>query len=111
MNAQLTNEEQLVVNSEVQKMGKSMALAYVLDIFLGTLGIHRFYLGKTGSAAALLTLTILGWITAFILIGFFLIAISGIWTIVDLFLIPGIIRAKNEKIERSVESALLSKRS
>lgn len=111
MNTQLTNEEQLLVNSEVQKLGKNTAVAYLLDIFLGTLGIHRFYLGRTGSAVAMLVLTLVGAFTAIFIIGFFLIAASGIWAFVDLFLIPGIIRSTNTDLERTVGQQIISKRS
>src|SRR5690625_5807150 len=74
----LTTEERLLVNSEVQKRGKNILLAYILLIFLGTLGIHRFYLGKTGSAVAQLVLTIVGWMTVVLIIGFIPLVVVGI---------------------------------
>jgi TM2 domain-containing membrane protein YozV len=37
---------------------KSHALAVVLAIFLGALGVHRFYLGHVGSGCGRLILTI-----------------------------------------------------
>lgn len=56
-------------------------ITLLLCIFLGTLGIHRFYVGKTGSAIAMLLITVLlGWI----LIG---VAITGIWSFIDLITI------------------------
>ncbi|GGE51488.1 hypothetical protein GCM10011391_32850 [Pullulanibacillus camelliae] len=100
MNLNLTNEEQLLVNSEVQKSGKNMAIAYVFWIFLGGFGAHRFYLRKKGSAIAqlILTLTLFGAI------------ISGVWLIVDLFLIPGITREINNNIENRAAEQILNKR-
>ncbi|WP_066195242.1 MULTISPECIES: TM2 domain-containing protein [Gracilibacillus] len=103
----LSTQDKLYVNSEVQKRGKNIAVAYLLLIFLGTLGIHRFYLGKTGSGITQLVLTVLGWITAFILIGFLLIGVVGLWVIIDLFLVPGIIREDHERIEQEVTNDLL----
>jgi len=102
----LTTEERLLVNSEVQKRGKNILLAYILLIFLGTLGIHRFYLGKTGSAVAQLVLTIVGWMTVVLIIGFIPLVVVGIWAIVDLFLVPGIIRQQNEEVEREITQEL-----
>jgi TM2 domain-containing membrane protein YozV len=69
---------------------KSIGAAYLLWFFLGGFGAHRFYLGRTGSAAAQLLLMLLGWIPLFL--GW---VVLGIWWLVDAFLIPDIIRADN----------------
>lgn len=102
----LTNEERMLVNSEVSRKGKNMLLAYILLIFLGTLGIHRFYLGKTGSAITQLVLTLVGWATAVFVIGFVPLFIVGAWVLVDLFLVPGIVNSANDEVEREVISSL-----
>ncbi len=62
---------------------KSKVAAALLSFFLGTLGIHRFYLGRVGSGAVMLICTVLGWLTAGIIIGFGLIAIVSIWNLID----------------------------
>lgn len=72
---------------------KSQGVAYLLCIFFGGLGAHRFYLGRTGTGAAQLVLWLLGWITLFVAW-----IPLGIWVIVDLFLIPGIARQKNMEL-------------
>ena len=72
---------------------KSTGVAYLLCIFLGGLGIHRFYLGRGGTGAAQLILWVLGWVT------FFVAWIPlGVWLIVDLFLIPSIAREENMRL-------------
>lgn len=62
---------------------KSKIAAGILQIFLGTLGIGRFYMGSTGIAVAQLVLTILGWLTTVILIGFLLLPIVAVWALID----------------------------
>ncbi len=71
---------------------KSRLTATLLCSLLGALlfifGIHRLYLGKTGTGAAMLILAILGWVTWWIYgLGFLFWAIAGIWQIVDFILI------------------------
>jgi TM2 domain-containing membrane protein YozV len=50
---------------------KSWMTTLLLCLFVGTLGVHRFYVGKTGSGVAQL-LTVGG---------------CGIWTLIDLIMI------------------------
>lgn len=102
----LTNEERMLVNSEIQTRGKNTLLAYILLLFLGTLGIHRFYLDRTATAVAQLVLTVVGWMTAILVVGFFFLAIVWVWMIVDLFLVPAIISEENDKLEKKVISTL-----
>lgn len=73
--------------------GRSMVVAYVLWFFLGSLGIHRFYLGRTGTAIAMIALSVIGWATIVFGIGTFFLGALGIWLIVDIFLIPGMVNS------------------
>jgi len=68
----------------------SLVVAYLLWFFLGAWGAHRFYLGRKGSAIAML---ILG-------LTFVGLLVTGIWALVDAFLIPGIAQAKDSEIKR-----------
>ena len=77
---------------------KSDAVAFALLGFLGWAGAHRFYLGKTGSAAAMLIISVLSFFLMFVLIGVFTIWITVIWIYVDLFLIPGMVREQNQAL-------------
>ncbi len=90
------SEQQVII----VKQEKSMGLAYVLLIFLGQLGVHRFYLGKVGSGVAQLLLGLVGWATVWFLIGFIPLAILWVWVFVDLFLTAGMVRAANEEMHR-----------
>ncbi|WP_328459516.1 TM2 domain-containing protein [Actinoplanes sp. NBC_00393] len=66
---------------------KETWIAYLLLLFLGGLGIHQFYLGKTGR----------GLLTLFTIGGFF-----GILLIVDLFTLPSQTRTVNAQIATGV---------
>lgn len=80
----LSTNEQLLIEQRVGNDGKNVVVAYLLWLFLGVFSAHRFYLGKPGTA-------ILQMLTYFILIGF-------VWWVIDLFLIPGMVREKNNEL-------------
>lgn len=71
---------------------KSIGVAYLLWLFFGMLGAHRFYLGRTGTAIAILLLTLISAVLSFVGIGLLLFLIPAIWVLIDLFLIPGMAR-------------------
>ncbi|MGR3445897.1 MAG: hypothetical protein ACU0C5_00695, partial [Paracoccus sp. (in: a-proteobacteria)] len=55
-------------------------------------GAHRFYLGRYVSGFLMLVLWGFGLLTAPILIGWAPLALVSIWMVIDLFLIPAMIR-------------------
>lgn len=77
---------------------KSTGVAYLLWFFLGVFGGHRFYLGQTGTAVAQLIICVLGWLTLIVGVGMLLLAIIGVWVLVDAFLIPGMAREHNVRL-------------
>lgn len=83
---------------------KSVGVAYLLWFFLGSAGGHRFYTGRTGSAIAMLALTIAGIALSVIGVGLVLLAAVGIWVIVDAFLIPGWIRNTNMRLAATLST-------
>lgn len=54
----LTIEEQLLVNSEVEKRSKNIIVAYILCWLTGIIGGHRYYLGRVKSAILMTILCI-----------------------------------------------------
>lgn len=74
---------------------KSAGVAYLFAILLGEFGAHRFYLGRIGSAVAQLILWMLGFVLVWFLVGIPILMAAVVWWIVDLFLIPGMVRQAN----------------
>lgn len=90
-----TTAELSLVEQRVSNDGSNVGLAYLLWFFLWFVSGHRFYLGRPGSAF----LQILSY---FIVIGF-------VWVLIDAFLIPGMVREKNDAIRRQVMGELVGR--
>ncbi|MEJ6348953.1 TM2 domain-containing protein [Holzapfeliella sp. He02] len=99
MRNHLSIEEQLLVNSEVEKRSKNIIVAYILCWLTGVIGGHRYYLGKTGTAIMMTGLCI-------VTFG----VVSAIWAFIDLFLIPGIVNDNKREIEQQVTQEILARR-
>ncbi len=59
----LSDHELSVFNSEMEKYKKGTGLAYLLWFFLGTLGIHKFYIGKVIFGIIYVVLGLLAWVS------------------------------------------------
>lgn len=94
----LTTEQQILIEQRVTNESKSVAAAYLIWLFLGCFGGHRFYVGKKGSGVAILLLTVVGILTAAIAVGIIFLVVVGIWVFVDLFLIPGMVDDHRRKM-------------
>lgn len=77
-------DKQLLIEARIANDRKSTGVAYALWFFLGIISAHRFYLGRPISA-------ILQILSYFIVIGF-------IWWVVDVFLIPDMVRRHTAKL-------------
>lgn len=92
------------MNPDTQRMlvydanKKSTGVAYLLWFFLGMLGVHRFYLGRTGSGVAILLLTLLSGLLMLVGVGFITMAIPAIWVLIDVFLIPWMAHTYNTNL-------------
>jgi TM2 domain-containing membrane protein YozV len=75
---------------------KSLAVSYLLWLFLGVLGGHRVYNGRTATAVTQLLMWAFGFtlVSAFGL-GLLLLIPLGLWLLVDAFLIPGWVNEHN----------------
>lgn len=95
----ISTQDKILIEQRITNDKPSTGVAYLLAIFLGVFGAHRFYLGRAGTGVImlLLTLTVFG------------LAITSIWTLIDLFLIPGMIRSKVDMLrQRYLLDALAS---
>ena len=93
----MSTESAILASARAQMMydanRKSNGVTYLLCLLFGGWGVHRFYLRRNGTGAAMLVLWVLGLPTA--LITWFPL---GIWVFVDLFLIPGMVRDFNMEL-------------
>ncbi len=89
----LTTQDKILIEARIANDGPSVTAAYLLWFFLGFISAHRFYLGRPGTA-------LLQIVSYFFIVGV-------IWWIVDAFLIPGMIRGKQDDLrQRYLTSAL-----
>jgi TM2 domain-containing membrane protein YozV len=77
---------------------KQVIVTYPLWFFLGMFGIHRFYLRRWISGLILLLLTAISGALYIVWIGVILMAIPGLWWLIDALLIPGMVRDYNNDL-------------
>ena len=82
----------MLLESEVKNREKNMLIGYLLWWFVGLFGDHRFYMGRSGSAVAMLILSITG-------IG---LLVTWIWCLVDAFLLHQWVTEHNQYVEYEV---------
>jgi len=77
---------------------KSTLVAYLLWFFVGFIGVHRFYLGATGSGIAMMVIFLLSIPLVLVAVGFLGFLVLGIWWLVDGLLIPGLAEKHNTQL-------------
>jgi TM2 domain-containing membrane protein YozV len=73
-----------------------VGLAYLLWFGCGLFGLHRLYLGRRVSAAAMAGITLVSLALAQSGLGLLGFAATGAWALADLLLIPEMVRECNE---------------
>lgn len=107
---QLTNDEKMLVNAELQNSGKTVLVAFLLWFLFGSAGAHNFYLGRNAIGITQLFLTILGWVL-FFWGGFVLIFVVGVWIIVDLFSLNKYIEIDKNALREKKAVSVIAQRS
>lgn len=124
---ELTPTERVVLQSEAHLCGRSLGFCYLLALG-GHLGIHRFYMKRYKSATLQLLLFVLA-ATAhmaarvslqslnndilyygMMVVFFFLFGGLTVWVLVDLFLLPGMVKCWNERVERDLMAQIIAMR-
>jgi TM2 domain-containing membrane protein YozV len=103
-------QRRILVETTIANNKKSMGIAYLLLLLFGGLGIHNFYVGKTGLGTAQVLGVLLGW-SAFFSgapgIALPIFVIIGITLLFDLCFIPARINAHTEKMRESMNDSMV----
>ena len=116
-----------MLSTEIERRKKSRAVLWVLWLFTGTVGGHRYYLGDKGRALMQTIVFILAIVLGFSLIAsaenevealiygpmalFMFLSVPALWAIIDAFFIGRRLARKNEEIEISIIKQIKSMRS
>jgi len=88
-----------MVNVDAGISTKSRLALTLLALFLGELGIHRFYAGKIGTGIVMLIMTIIGYASVWLVFGFIPLAVVWLWNLIDLIMaVAGIFKDKQGKV-------------
>jgi TM2 domain-containing membrane protein YozV len=107
----------IIFNSELARKRKSIAIAYALYFFLGTIGGHKFYIGRPlagffyivllslgfvfmfgGFASAFDTTATTDEVSAVFAVGLLPLGLLSIMMLIDLFTIPGLIKKQEDRV-------------
>jgi TM2 domain-containing membrane protein YozV len=102
-------QRRILVETTIANQKKSIGAAYLLLFLFGGLGIHNFYVGKTGLGAAQVLGVLLGWSAFFngapgIALPIFVMI--GISLLFDLCFIPARVNAHTEKMRESMTDGM-----
>ena len=71
-------------------------------VFLGTIGAHRFYVGKILTGVLMVVLCALSWVLMIVLVGIVGFVILYMWLLVDLFLVHEYVSQHNNRLIESL---------
>ena len=123
----LNTQELAMLSTEIERRKKSRAVLWVLWLFTGTIGGHRYYLGDKGRALLQTIVFILAIVLGFSLIAsaenevealiygpmalFMFLSVPALWAIIDAFFIGRRLTAKNAAIEKQIIKEIKGMRS
>jgi len=108
--ATLSDRELALLASEMPGRQKSLAVAFLLWLFLGTLGVYNFYLDNTRRAWWMIGLTVVGLITIVILIGLIPLLWAFVLWIIDAVRMSERVTSLNSALEEKLITEIISGR-
>jgi TM2 domain-containing membrane protein YozV len=90
--AGMTDQQRLLFSSEMVGRRKSPMVGVILALFLGGLGAHQFYLGRTGLG---IVYALLCWTV-----------VPAVVALVEMFLMPGRVRAYNAAVANEISAKI-----
>lgn len=113
---ELSDREYQMLQAKLQEYNRSHGVAYLLWFFLGTLGVHKFYIGKAGMGVlyiGLLIVSSIGFVATFgdvenVVWWVFPGGALGAMLIYDLFSIPSQINKVKEGKKAKIISEIKS---
>ncbi len=123
----LDAQELAMLSTEIERRRKGRAALWLLWLFTGTWGGHRYYLGDKGRAIAHTIVFVLAMILGFSIMAsaeteveilvygpmalFMFLSVPALWAIIDAFFIGRRLAQKNEEIEINIINEIKSLRS
>ena len=98
----MTIETELKNELRYHASKKSVFIAYLLWFFLGTIGAHRFYVGKIPSGIIMLVLCVISWVLTLVFVGVIGFGILFVWLLVDVFLVHVYVSQHNTRLMDSL---------
>lgn len=99
----LSNDTQALMAFQAGK--KSTGVAYLLWLFLGSVGGHHFYLKQNDAAFVMVALAVFGWTTVAFVVGLLFLVPLAIWLLIDLFTIPSMVAKFNANLMAQLNAA------
>jgi len=122
----LSAQELSMLSTELQRRKKSPVVLWLLWLFTGTFGGHRYYLGNKGRAIVHTLVFILAYILGFSFMAtaeteiealiygptalFLFLSVPALWALIDAFFIGRRLARKNEEIEIEIINKIKSMR-
>ena len=105
----LTVDQKLYIEQYISNEKKSLIVAYILWFFLGAVGAHRFYVGKTITGILMIVVLIISGILTLVTFGLAtavtMLPIT-IWWVIDAVLVIFMIKNYNRRLRREAMKSI-----